>query len=83
MQGFPTLRFKFAKTMKHIPHFYVVRSPENEPDYVRLFYRIAEEGVWEQWKDGRRYQYWYRGGWKYWRMTDDVTQSQVINRAKA
>ena len=82
-EGFPTLRFKFAKTMPGIPHWYVVRSPENETDYVRLFHRIGEAGVWEEWKDGRRYQYYYRDGFKYWRMSDELTESQVINRAKA
>ena len=80
--GFPTLRFQFAKSMAATPHWYVVRSPENETDYVRLFHRIGEEGVWQEWK-GRRYQYWYADGFKYWRMTGEVSQSRVINRARA
>jgi hypothetical protein len=46
--------------MPGIPHWYVVRTRANEDEYVRLFHRIAEEGIWEEWKDGRRYQYWYR-----------------------
>ena len=73
---FPALRFRFAKTMASTPHSYVVRSPQNEAEYLRLFYRIAQEGVWEQWKDGRRYQYLYLGGFKYWRI------GQIINRAE-
>jgi hypothetical protein len=80
---FPTLQFRFAKTMAETPHAYVVRTGANEGEYVKLFGLITEHGVWEEWK-GRRYQYWYAGdGFKYWRMTDDVTESQVINRAKA
>jgi len=76
------LTFKFAKTMPEIPHWYVVRSAENEADYVALFRTIQRDGVSE--KFGRaRYRYWYAGdGWKYWAMTTDVTKSQIINRAK-
>jgi hypothetical protein len=82
MRGFPTLKFQFAKTMPDIPHFYVVRSPDNEADYVKLFTLIGEQGVWGEFQ-GRRYQYLYLGGWKYWRMTDHLKFSRIINRAKA
>jgi len=77
------LSFKEAKTMPECPHEYVVRTPENEAAYVALFNLIVAEGVHEKW--GRsRYQYWYPGdGWKYWRMTNDIRQSRVLNRARA
>ena len=77
------LSFREAKTMPECPHEYVVRTPENEAAYVALFTLIGEQGVWEKW--GRyRYQYWYPGdGWKYWRMTNDIRQSRVLNRARA
>jgi hypothetical protein len=76
MDELPGLRFKFAKTMAHIPHWYVVRSPENNAEYETLFMRIAQEGVLEEFR-GRRYRYWYAGdGFKYWSM------GQVINRAE-
>lgn len=74
---FPALRFRFAKTMASTPHSYVVRSPENEDEYARLSDRIASEGVWQEWKDGRQYRYLTIGPFKYWQM------GQVINRAKA
>jgi len=76
---FPGLRFKFAKTMQDSPHWYVVRSAENYAEYKALSERIARDGVWEEWKDGKRYQYWYdpAGRWKYWRI------DPVINRARA
>jgi hypothetical protein len=77
------LTFKFAKTMPDIPHVYVVRSPENEADYVALFHIIQEKGVDERFGK-RRYRYWRPGdGFKYWTMTTDVKRSHVINRAKA
>jgi hypothetical protein len=79
--GIPTLRFRFAKTMQDTPHEYTVRTKENEAEYIKLFDRIGEDG-WEKFK-GRRYKYLYLGPFKYWRMTNDVRQSHVINRAKA
>ena len=77
------LSFREAKTMPECPHEYAVRTPENEAAYVALFNLIIEHGVPETW-GGRRYWYWYPGdGWKYWRMTNDVRHSRVLNRARA
>jgi hypothetical protein len=77
------LSFRVAKTMPEAPHEYTVRTPENEAAYVALFNLIGEHGVGEKW-GGRKYQYWYPGdGWKYWRMTSDIRQSRVLNRARA
>jgi hypothetical protein len=77
------LSFQVAKTMPKCPHEYVVRTPENKAAYVALFNLIIEQGVREKW--GRAwYQYWHPGdGWKYWRMTNDIRQSRVLNRARA
>jgi hypothetical protein len=76
------LQFQFAKTMPDAPHEYVVRTPENEADYVALYRAIERHGQFETWR-GRRYKYWYAGdGYKYWYM-GSLTQSRVINRAKA
>jgi hypothetical protein len=69
--------------MPEAPHEYTVRTPENEAAYVALFNLIGEHGVGETW-GGRRYWYWYPGdGSKYWRMTNDIRQSRVLNRARA
>jgi integrase len=84
MNEFPGLRFKFAKTMPDSPHFYVIRSEKNNTEYEQLFRLIEQQGVWEEWKDGRQYRYLYREGWKYWSMSpNDITRCTVINRAKA
>jgi len=59
------LQFCFAETMPEIPHEYVVRTQDNENDYVELFETIVMLGVIETFKR-RRYRYWYaRGGYKY------------------
>jgi len=79
---FPALKFRFAKTLPDSPHFYVVRSAENNAEYEALFRMIEQQGVWEEWK-GKPYQYLYLGAYKYWRMTEDITQSTAINRARA
>lgn len=39
------LSFRVAKTMPECPHEYVVRTPENEADYVALFNLIVERGA--------------------------------------
>ena len=39
------MRFRFAKTMAQIPHWYVVRGPEDEAEYVKLFRTIAMQGI--------------------------------------
>jgi hypothetical protein len=59
-----TLEFQFAKTMADIPHWYIVRTPENETEYVELWLKIGEHGVWEQFQ-GKAYQYYYHDGYKY------------------
>jgi hypothetical protein len=77
------LTFRVAKTMPEAPHEYVVRTPENEAAYVALFNLIVEHGVQERW-GRRKYQYFYPGdGYKYWRMTNDIRYSRVLNRARA
>jgi hypothetical protein len=76
------LTFRFAKTMPEIPHEYVVRSPDNEADFVALFHAVQQNGVSERFGQ-RRYRYWYAGdGYKYWSMTTILAQSKIINRAK-
>jgi hypothetical protein len=70
------LTWRFAKTMPEIPHEYVVRSPDNEADFVALFETINKHGRWGTFR-GNRYRYWYPGdGFKYWSI------KRVINRAK-
>lgn len=76
------LTFVFAKTMPEIPHFYVVRTADNEANYLALFRTIRKHGKDERFQK-RRYRYWYPGdGWKYWAMTTDERTSRILNRAK-
>jgi hypothetical protein len=82
LEALGRLEFRFAKRMPEAPHWYVIRTPANEADYVALFHTISREGV-EETFGARRYRYWYAGdGWKYWAMTSEVGHSHVINRTK-
>ena len=78
-----SLTWTFAKTMPQYPHEYIVREKTADTDiYEAMFYIIGERGHWGEWK-GTPKQYYRPGdGYYYWRMTDDVNESIVINRAK-
>jgi hypothetical protein len=79
---------QFAKTLRHIPHEYAVRGPENEAAYVALAEAILEHGVRERYVPEKpRRPYWNRylypgDGWKYWLMTTALGQSRILNRAR-
>jgi len=76
------LEWKYAKTMPKHPHWYIVRNPKIEDIYVALFYATIEHGKQEYFYN-RPVQYLYLGdGYKYWRMTDNIAESKIINRAK-
>jgi hypothetical protein len=76
------LDFRFAKTMPDQPHEYVVRTQENEADYLALFEAIQVHGVRARFGE-RWYRYLHPGdGHRYWTMTTAVGQSWIINRAR-
>ena len=75
------LEWQFAKTMPQFPHWYIVRNPAIEDVYVALFQATMEHGRWEYFFR-RRVQYLYLDdGFKYWRMTNDLGESRILNRA--
>jgi hypothetical protein len=76
------LNWIFAKTMPQFPYRYIVRSPENEDTYVRLFNAIRAHGYDQKFR-GRRQRYLELGdGYKYWAMTTRLPSSRIINRDK-
>ncbi|MDR2561613.1 MAG: hypothetical protein LBC63_07575 [Holophagales bacterium] len=79
-QAVESLTWTFAKTMPKCPHWYIVRSPDIEEVYIALFNATKEHGAVEHFYHTPR-QYLYLGdGYKYWRMTDDLSDSKIINR---
>ena len=73
----------FAKTMPECPHWYIVRGKTADDDtYIAMFRTIEEHGIWREW-NGSPQQYLHPGdGYYYWKMTDDINESIIINRAK-
>ena len=73
----------YAKTMPKCPHEYIVRGKTADDDtYFAMFRAIVERGVWREW-NGTPQQYLHPGdGYYYWKMTDDINESTIINRAK-
>lgn len=78
-----SFEWTFAKTMPHIPHEYIVRGKTaNEDTYIAMFQTIESRGEYRDW-NGTQYQYLRPGdGYKYWKMTDVLDESTIINRDK-
>lgn len=76
------LKFKFAKSMKSIPHWYTVRQKNNKELnmlYDQL-YRYIYDNCYIERFFGKEYKYCDIGEWSYWIMTDDINESIIINR---
>jgi len=73
----------YAKTMPQCPHWYIVRGKTaDDATYFAMFRTIEDRGVWRDW-NGVPQQYLHPGdGYYYWKMTDDINESIIINRAK-
>ena len=73
----------YAKTMSQCPHEYIVRGKTADDEtYFSMFQTIEERGKWREWC-GTKYQYLHPGdGFYYWKMTDIIEESIIINRAK-
>ena len=73
----------FANTMPQCPHEYIVRGKTADADtYFAMFRTIEARGEWGKWNNTPR-QYLHPGdGFYYWKMTDCMSESVIINRAK-
>jgi len=77
------IHWTYAKTMPQWPHWYIVRSPNNEEIFLALHSAIREHGEWELFYKISR-QYLYLGdGYKYWFMDENLEKARIINRAVA
>jgi len=73
----------YAKTMPLSPHEYIVRGKTADDEtYFAMFRTIEERGELREWYDSK-YQYLHPGdGYKYWKMTEDMSESIILNRAR-
>ncbi len=76
-------QYKFAYTMKYMPHWYTVRATwSDDRQYLDALEIIDEYG--EDVKFGKKtYKYLYIGEYKYWAMHEgNYNVSKILNRAK-
>ena len=82
-------RWRFAKSMPHIPHWYIVRK--QKPSHNKLYHCDETEFVWfakHIRKNGYKARYWKKmmtyfahDGFKYWTMGAPIDETIIINRA--
>ncbi len=72
----------FAKTMPESPHWYIVRSKENENNFVALAKYIRENGYEAYYGNfARPFTYLEYNGYRYWTMGNPLPETTIINRA--
>lgn len=78
-----SLEWTYAKSMPLTPHEYIVRGKTVDDDtYYTMYKTIESRGELREW-EGIQYQYLHPGdGYYYWKMTDNMEESIIINRAK-
>lgn len=78
------LQWKFAKSMARIPHWYTVRQSDDVylNELYEKLYNYIKENHYIGYFYKTPYKYCNIGEYKYWAMTDDITESIIINRTK-
>jgi hypothetical protein len=73
--------WRFARTIPQWPHTYMVRSPDNEALFARLFQAIRTYGRDDKFGPFRNRYLHLGDGWKYWSMDRELKDTTtVINR---
>jgi len=71
----------FAKSMPHIPHFYVVRKDcRDDAEFAGAVTLIRAAGEARPWGRGKPLTYFDRDGWTYWTMGAPIGATTIINR---
>lgn len=76
--------WKFARSMPQIPHEYTVKNKADKrdsEDYEKLYTYIFDNHY-IRYFFRKPYKYCDIGEYSYWILTDDITESIIINRAK-
>ena len=72
--------YKFASTMKHIPHHYTLAETwQTREEFENAVRYIRENGVQEKFGN-KIYTYLYVGKYKYWTMGSPINETKLINR---
>lgn len=70
----------FAKSMAHIPHWYCLRSDQNDFERFKWFVTFIRENSREGRFYSRTYRYFYLCGYKYWDMDPTPEVCDLVNR---
>lgn len=76
-------KWKFAKTMPHIPHSYVVKDylmDEDKEEFAWFVERIQKYGIRLAWGKYKPKPYWFIDEYKYWVMEEDISTTTLVNR---
>jgi hypothetical protein len=77
-------KWRFASTMRHIPHWYIVKEKVDQELFVELETHIRHYGRLGIWHNSYLHWYWKPRdhGFYYWTMGWPIGESAVVNRAK-
>lgn len=73
--------WKFAKTMKSIPHSYTLEMNWDDKDLFKKVAEYIKENGETEYFWGKPFKYYYFGGYKYWAMKIKGGTG-IINRAQ-
>lgn len=75
--------WRYAKTYEHISiHWYVVRKEFNDDKTFEEAVQFIRDNSTIVWFRFRKYQCYFRKGYKYWSMGNPVSETRIINRNK-
>ncbi len=73
----------FAKTMPESPHYYIVRSKENEENFVALAQYIRDNGYQAHYGSlPQAFTYLEYEGYRYWTMGNSMSETTILNRCR-
>jgi hypothetical protein len=74
----------FAKTMRSMPHEYVVEGKNDDPDgFAAMVAYVAEHGFLARWGRFQKNRYLEMDGWRYWALPGrGVDPPMILNRER-
>ena len=76
-------KWKFASSMRWIPHWYVLREKCDEGQFVAFAELIRSAGETRPFGKKRTFIYLDLDGYSYWTMGNPIPETTVINRARS
>ena len=73
-------RWTFAKTMPHIPHYWLARKDVSDAEFEAAVRFIREHGEARPWGKRPPLTYLDCDGWTYWTMGNPLPVTTIINR---